>query len=159
MHFYRLVQFYTQRRFRASLSVRASDSGHPVTHARQFFRNKFGPKIYRCMSVRSIQHHTLLHNPTILHTNIVFAPACHLWQIYRCMSACFTWHHTLIHNPTIIHTKKVLRQLVTHNKKYFHFKIRLKNKSELKIILFPFFRVKEGLGLRSNQPLARNRYK
>ena len=50
-------------------------------------RNKPGHKIYHFMSVRSTQHHKLLHNPRILHTKIVFLPACHLHQIYRCISA------------------------------------------------------------------------
>ena len=53
MRFYRLVRFHTRRRFRASISDRVSDAGHPVTYARKEFTNKPGHKIYRCMSKRS----------------------------------------------------------------------------------------------------------
>ena len=63
-----LVKFHTRRRFRASLSVRASNSSHLVTYARQFCTNNPGHKIYPWVSVRSTLHHTILHNPTILHT-------------------------------------------------------------------------------------------
>ena len=37
-------------------------------------------KIYHCIKARSTRHHTLVHNPTILHTKTFFAPACHLRQ-------------------------------------------------------------------------------
>ena len=77
MNFYRLVRFNERRCFCNSLSVRVYDSGQAVTHARKFCTNKPGHKIYRCMSARSTQHHTLLHNPTILHTKTFFVPACH----------------------------------------------------------------------------------
>ena len=97
MHFYRLVRFHTQRRCRSSLSVRLSDLGHPVMYIRFFCRNNPGHKIYRCMSVRSTQHHTLLPNPTIIHTKTFFTPAFHPRQIYRCMSARSTQHRTLLH--------------------------------------------------------------
>ena len=63
-----LVRFQTQGRFCASLSVRISDSGHPITYTSQFCRNKPGHKIYRYMAVRSTWHHTLLHRATIIHT-------------------------------------------------------------------------------------------
>ena len=62
-------------------------------------------KIYLWMSVRFTQYHTLLHNPTILHKKIFFAPACHHSNIYRCMTAQYTINHTILHNPTILHTK------------------------------------------------------
>ena len=76
VHFYRLVQFHTQRGFCASIYVKLSNSGHPVMYSRQFCINKPGQKIYLCMSTRSTRHHMLLHNPTILHTKTFFAPAC-----------------------------------------------------------------------------------
>ena len=44
IRFYRLVQFYTQGRFCASLSVRVSISGHPVTYVSQFCTNNTGQK-------------------------------------------------------------------------------------------------------------------
>ena len=105
MHFCRLLRFHTQRRFRPSLSVRVSDSGHPVTYARQFFTNTPGHKIYCCISACSTRHHTLLHNPTIIHVRTFVAPASHPRKIYLCMSAQSTQHHILLHNPTILHTK------------------------------------------------------
>ena len=63
-----LIRFHTQRSFHASLSIRVSDSDHPITYDRKFCTNNTGHKIHRWMSVHSTQHHTLLHNPTILHT-------------------------------------------------------------------------------------------
>ena len=45
MHFHRLVQFYTQRHFCASQSIKVSDSGHPVKYARTFCRNKLAQNI------------------------------------------------------------------------------------------------------------------
>ena len=100
-----LIWCHTRRRFRASLSFRVSDSGHCVTSARNFCTNNPGHKLYRSMSVRSTRHHTLLHNPKILHTKTFFVPACHLRKIYRCMTARSTRHHTLLNNPTILHEK------------------------------------------------------
>ena len=99
-----IVLFHTQRRFHTSLSIRVSDSGHPVTYARQFLANKPGHKIYRCILVCSTQHHTLLHNPTIIQRKTFFAPAYHPCKIYPCMSAHSTRHHTLLYDPTILHT-------------------------------------------------------
>ena len=52
-----LVQFHTRKYFRASLSVRISDSGHPVTYVRRFWTKHPCHKIYRCMSVRSTRHY------------------------------------------------------------------------------------------------------
>ena len=98
-----LVRFHTQRRFRASLYVRVSDSGHRVTSARKMCMNNTGYKLYRMMSVRSTRHHKILHNPTIIYTKIFFVPACHPRKIYGFVTARSTRHHTLLHNPTIIH--------------------------------------------------------
>ena len=69
IHFYRLIRFCTRRHFYASLSARVSDSGHPIMYTRTFCTNNPGHKIYRYMSARSTQQHTLLHNPTNLHMN------------------------------------------------------------------------------------------
>ena len=77
MPFYRLIWFHTRRRFHARLSVRVSDSGHPITYSRKNFTNNPGHKIYRCMPARYTWHYTLLHNPAILHTKTFFAPFCH----------------------------------------------------------------------------------
>ena len=116
--FYRIIQFPKQRRFGASLYFRVSYSVHPVTYTIQLFRNKPSHKLYRCMSVRSTQHHTLLHNLTIIHTKTFFSPACHPCQIYQYMSAHSTRHHTFLHNPMVLHTKKFSRQTFTRARNY-----------------------------------------
>ena len=119
-----LVQFHTRRCFCARLSIRVSDLGHPVMYARKFCTNNPGHKMYRCMSVRSTWQHTLLQNPTIIHTKTFFAPDCHPRKIYRCMSAQSTRHNTLLQNPTILHTKAFLasachlRQKILSTSKY-----------------------------------------
>ena len=95
MKFYRLVWFHTRRRFRTSISVRVSDSGHPITQARRFCTKTPGHKIYHCISVCSTLHHTLLHNPTTLHTKTFFAPDFPLCQII--LSETKLSHSSLIH--------------------------------------------------------------
>ena len=100
-----LLQFYTRRCFSASLSVRATYSGHPIMYIRKCCMNDTCNKINRWISVRSIQHHTLLQNPKILHTETFFLPACHQHKIYRCMAAKYTRNNTILHNPTILRTK------------------------------------------------------
>ena len=76
------------------------------------------------MSVRSTQHHTLLHYLTILHTKKFFAPLCHPCKIYCCMSAQSTKHHTFLHNHKILHTKTFFapachqRQKISSTSKY-----------------------------------------
>ena len=162
MQFYRIVQFNTRRHFRTSISIRVSDSVPPVTYSRPFFRNKPGHKIYRCISVLSIQHHTLLHNPTIIHTNIYFAPPCHPHHIYGYTSARSTKNHILLHNPAILHTKKCFapvchpRKKILSTSKYIS-NIHLSWTSPL----FPYLRFGLGLGLRlnSNHSITRNWYK
>ena len=158
MHFYRLVRFYTCRRLSSSLSVRVSDSGHPVMFVRKCFGNKPGHKIYCCMSIRSIWNHTLLHNPTILHTKKFFAPACHPLQIYRCMSARFKRHHTLLHNTMILHMKTFFAPACHPQKKISPTsKYDSKTNSSQNISISPSLGL--GLGLRPMQPLAQNWYK
>ena len=105
VYFYRLVIFHTRRRFCDSLSVRVSDSGHPVTYGRYFCTNKPSNKIHPCISVGSTWNYTLLNNPMILHTKTFFMSACHPIQIYCCMSARSTRHHMLLYNPTFLHPK------------------------------------------------------
>ena len=100
-----LVRFHTRRRFSASLSIRVSDSCHPVTYAIKFCTNIPGHKIYLWMSVCSTRHNVILHTSTIIYTKTFFAPTCHPRKIYCCMTAHFTKHHRLLHNPTIVHTK------------------------------------------------------
>ena len=105
MHFYRLLQFHTRRRFCTGLYIRVSNSGHPITYVRQFCTNKTGRKIYRCIPARSTQHHMLLNNLTILHTKKVFVPACHplkkissktkYHSLHCCTHACLTCHRPL----------------------------------------------------------------
>ena len=56
-----LIRFNTQRHFRASLSIRASDSGHPVTHTRKFCMDNTGHRIYHCMTAHSKRNNMPLH--------------------------------------------------------------------------------------------------
>ena len=95
MHFYRIVQFHIRRRFRASLSVRVSNLGPPVTYAIKCCTNKPGRKIYRCMPTGSTQHYTLLNNPNILHTKTFFEPACHPSK--KISSETKLSHYSLLH--------------------------------------------------------------
>ena len=118
MHFYRLFRFHSQSHFRASLSVRVFDSGHPVMYVRNVCTNKPGHKIYRWTSARSTRYHTLIHDPTILDTKTFPAPVCHPRKIYLYMPTRSTRHHTLLHNLTILHTKTFLYQPVTRTRKY-----------------------------------------
>ena len=62
-----LVRFHTREKFRATLYIKVSDSVYPVTYAKTICTKTPGHKIYQCVSVRSTQHHTILHHPTILH--------------------------------------------------------------------------------------------
>ena len=131
-------------------------------YARQFCTNNPSHKIYCCMSERSTRHHTLLHNPTIIHTKTFSVPACHPRKIYRCIAARSTRYHVLPHNPTILHTKIFCASLSTAQENIIqdktvtvftdtptlashvivHFKIRLKHKCRSKIFPFYFFRVR-----------------
>ena len=183
MHFYILIRFHTQRHFRTSLSVRVSDSGHPVTYDRNVCTNNPGHKIYPCMPERSTRHHTLLHNPTVLQTKKFYTSACHPCKIYHCMLARSTWHHILLHNLTILHMKKKFatachpRKKISYQTKLsqyslihprsphmssFTSKYDSNTHSSRKLSFFHYF----GLGLqlqlrsrsRSNQPLTLNRY-
>ena len=88
MNFYRLVQFHTGIRFHTSLYVRVSDSGHSVMYVRKFCTDKPSHKIYCWISVQSTQHHTPLHNPTIIHMKIV------LRQPFTGTRYTAVYHHT-----------------------------------------------------------------
>ena len=132
---------------------------------KKFCTDKPGQKIYRCMSLCSTQHHTLLHNPTIIHTKKCFAPACNSRKIYRCTSELPTQHHTLLHNPTILHMKKFLWQPVTRAEKYVQDKtvIFFNATPTLASHVIVHFRKKSnslglGLGLQYNNKIAWNRY-
>ena len=159
-----LVRFHTRRKFHASLSVRVSDSDHPVMYTRQFCTNDPSHKIYCCVPVRSLRHHMLPHNPTIIHPKTFFAPACHLRKIHHRISGHSTRHHTLLHNPMILHTNifytpdcqtcqkisstsKYASNTHSSQKHYLFLSLGLGSRSVLR------------LGLQSNKPLARNRYK
>ena len=150
------VRFHKQRRFFASLFVRVSDSGHPVTYYRKVCTNNPSNKICRFMSVQSIRHHRLLHNTTILYTDTLFAPSCHPIRIYRCMQ-------DIIHFYIILqfYTRRHFRaSLSPAPENISHFKIRFKHTFELNHLPFSFFRgLGFRLGLRSNQPLSGNQYK
>ena len=141
MYFYRIVIFHTRRRFRARLSARISDSGQPATNDRQFCMNNPGHKIYRCMPEHSTRYYMLLHNPKILHTKTFFAPSCHL---RKKISSKKKLSQSSLINPLLTH-----KQLPTS--KYDS------NTNPSQTPPPPFF-PSLGLGLRSNQPLACNRY-
>ena len=126
MHFYRLVRFHTWRRFCTRLSVRVFYSGHPVTHGINFFTNKPGHRIYRCIPARYTQHYALLHNPMILHTKTFFAPACHPCK--KISSKKKLPQYSLIH-PRSPHTSFPLQNVIP-------------NKIESKHYPFYFFRVR-----------------
>ena len=185
MNFYRLVWFHTKRRFCVSLSVRVSNSGHPVKYSRRFCTNNPGHKIYHCVSACSTWHHMLLRNPNILHKKKFFVPACHPRKIYRCMSARSTQHHTLLHNTTNLHTKTFfvpsfhLRKNISSDLKVSHYSLihprsphtsssisKYNSNTNLsrKFSPFPSLGLVLGLGLGirlgllSNQPLASNCY-
>ena len=143
MHFYRLVRFHTRILFWDSLSVRVSDSGHPVTHASKFCTNKPSHKIYRCMLAWSTQHYTLPRNPTILHRKKFFASAYH--PLKTVLSETKLSQSLLIH-PRSPHTPSSISKYNSN-----------KNLSR-NISLFPSLGLGLGLGLRSNQPIVHNRY-
>ena len=158
MNFYRIVQFNTQRRFHARLYVRVSDSGHPVTYSRQFCRNKPIQKIHCCMSVRFTQHHTLLHNPTILHMKICFSQTV---TRARYTAICQHAPHYIIRfyiNLLFYIQLFSPRQPVTRPRKIFHFKIGFKHTSELNNYLITSLGLGLGLWLQSNQTLTPNWY-
>ena len=128
VYFYIIIQFHPRRRFWASLSVRVSDSDHPVMYARQFFRNKPGHNIYRCMSVRSTQHHTIIHNLTILHMQTFL---CQPVTRAKYTVVCKHASHDIIRFYIILQfciRRHFLRQPFTCAINIIHFKIRFKNK-------------------------------
>ena len=100
-NFYRLVWFHIQRHFSASLSVRVSNSGHPVKHVRHYCTNKPNHKLHHCMIEVSTQHYKILHNPTILHMKTFFAPDCHLCKKTSPLTKLL--HSSLLH-PCALHT-------------------------------------------------------
>ena len=143
MNFYRLIIFHTRRCFRTSLSVRVSDSVHPVTYARNFCTNKFVHKIYRCMSALSIWHYTLLHNPMIIYTKTFFAPPCHLRN--KILS------ETKISQSSLIHPHSPHTSLSTS-------KYDLNTNLSRNISLFPYLGLWLGLVFCYNYPLTHNSY-
>ena len=106
MHICKLVRFHIQRNFCASLSVRVSNPGQPVTYTRKFCKNKPGHKIYLYMPSGSTRHYILLYNPKIIHTKtflhqpvsrgIKYRPRqnCHIIHWYT--HACFAHHVPLL---------------------------------------------------------------
>ena len=131
-----LVQFHTRRRFRASLSIRASDSSHLVTYARQFCTNNPGHKIYPWVSVRSTLHHTILHNPTILHTRKF------LHQPSTCVIYTDVWHHApqdIIRLCIILQfyiRRHIFRRPVTCTRKYCPLQNTIQ--THIRVVTFPF---------------------
>ena len=146
IHFYILVQFHTQNCFSASLPIRVSDSGHPVTYAGKNLQTIPAHKIYRCLSERSTRHHTILNNLTILHTKTFFTPAFHRRK--EILSKTKMSQSLLIH-PHSPHTSLFTSEYDSNTN------------SNRKIFLFPSLGLFLGLRLRlwSSQPLDHNWYK
>ena len=63
--------------FTQAYIFRVSDSGQPVTYARQYFTNNPRHKLYLCMTARSTRVYTSLLHTAIIHTKTFFVPACH----------------------------------------------------------------------------------
>ena len=143
IHFYRLIWFHTQKRFRASLSVRVSDSVQPVTPARECFTNNTGHKIYQYVPARSTRHYMRLHNSTIIHTKIFFEPACHPRNkiLYK----------EKLSQSSLIHSH--LPHMSSSTSKY-----NSNTNLSRNIYLFRYLGLGLGLGLGYNHPLVRNRY-
>ena len=139
MHFYRLVWFHIQRRFCASLYIRVSNSGEPVTYTRQFCTNKPGHKLHRYMPAGSTIQYILLNNNTIIHWKKTFASACHL---RKKISLKKKLSHSSLKLPHLLH------------KSWSTSKYNSNTNSSWYIYLF----ISLGLWLAFNQLLARNRY-
>ena len=101
IHFYKLVWFHKKRCFRASLSIRLSDSGQPIKCARKYCTNKPCHKLHHYIPAHSTCHYTLLHNLTIIHAKRFLVPACHLHK--KISSDTKLSHFPLLH-PQTIHT-------------------------------------------------------
>ena len=132
VNFYRLVWFYTRRCFCASLSVKVLNLGHPVSYVRKYCTKKTGHKIYLWIPARSTRHYTLLHNTTILHTKIFFAPFCHQRRnFFRDKTVTFFTDTPMLASHVIV-----------------HFKIRFRHKFGSKNPPFYFFWVRVRVGVR-----------
>ena len=101
MHFYRLIRFHIQRRFRTNPYIRVSDSGQPVTYARKLCTNRPIHKICCRMPVGSTRHYILLRNTIILYTKTFLAPACHMCK--KISSETKLSHSSMLH-PRALHT-------------------------------------------------------
>ena len=128
MHFYRLIQFHTKRRFCASLSFRVSNSGHPVTYTRLFCMNNPGHKIYHCIPSRSTQRYTLLHNLTILHMETFFAPAYHPCKKIPSKKNCHSLHwHTHARLKRYHLLQNIIQtQIWVKNFPFYFFRVRVR---------------------------------
>ena len=112
------------------------------------------------MSVRSTQHHTLLHNPTIIHMKNCLRQ---LETRTRYTAVCQNDPHDMIRFYIILQfyiRRHFLRQPITRAIKYF----QLQNKFQhthlsWNVSFFLYVGIGIGLGLRYNQALTRNQYK
>ena len=163
MHFYRLVRYHTQRNVHASLSIRVSDSGHPVKYAIKFCRNKLGQKI---IAACPYAPHNIIHFYIILRFCILRLflrkPVIHsrytaVYQHAPHIIICF-------HISLLFYIKRhFCASLSNAHENIKHFKICYKHTFEFKKINFIFLWLELGLmlglELRSNHSLARNLYK
>ena len=117
------------------------NSVHRVTYARQFFRNKPGHKIYRCMSVRSTQHHTFLHDTKILHTKeFSLQPVIRAKYTAVCQHAPQDIISFYI-IPWFYIQRHFRASLSPAQENIVHFKIRFKHTFKSKFFPFSLFRV------------------
>ena len=98
IHFYKLIWYHIQRYFCARLSVRVSNSGQPVECARKHSKNKPCHKLHQWILSGSTYHNIILHTPTILQTNKLFASACHPCK--KISSETKMSHYPLLHPHT-----------------------------------------------------------
>ena len=152
MHFYRIVQFHTQGRFCASLSVRVSDSVHPLMYSRKKLQTNLVTK-YTALCQHSPQDITHFYIVLQFYIRGNFALAC--CPRKKMLS------EIKLSQPSLIHPLSPHMPLSTS-------KYNPNTNSSQNIPLFPSLGLGLGLvlglglglrlGLRSNYTLARNRY-
>ena len=113
IHLYILVKFYIEICFCASLSVRVSDSDNTVKCASKFCTKKPSHKLHHHIIELPTKLHTLLHTPTILHTNTFLIQTitctrkyctrqtCHIICYYN--HSCFIRHRAILNMTTFLH--------------------------------------------------------
>ena len=117
MRFKIFVWFHIRRRVNSSLSIRVSDSGHPLNCDIKCCTNKPYHKLHHFKPARSIRHYTLLHTPKIIHMKTLFAPACRVHK--KILSKTKVSHSPLLHT-FMLHTSS---STYTYNSKISSMKL------------------------------------